>query len=326
LFIASDAVDIHSQLQLVDADSCPGFDRWFQMKRSGIVIDFRRIQRVGFDLPCLKDYLVDLSAFKETRIICHLDTVRNQIYHRIEDELLVCMKSKPHWENIEASQIENEIKNEIEKLINLRHPCIAAPIGFVFRIESDSRQELNIVQMYFESCSLADVLRINPAWWTSTMKAKMIASLVLGLRFVHSLGLIHGHLTSNDILLNSDDYIQIIDFDPIVFKVSESKEVTRLEGFSEEGWTLKNDIEAFVSILSEVVVGSLPQNESSIPTGIPDFVSRIIKSKFSPVSSTRYSFNTILEILKQNKFEIEDGVDSAEVFRFVSWVESIEHV
>jgi hypothetical protein len=41
------------------------------------------------------------------------------------------MKSKPLSKNLEVS--------EIEKLINLRHPCIAAPIGFVFGIESDSQ-------------------------------------------------------------------------------------------------------------------------------------------------------------------------------------------
>jgi hypothetical protein len=45
------------------------------------------------------------------------------------------------------------MENEIEKLINLRHPCIAAPIGFVFPLESGSRQELKIVRLYLESCS-----------------------------------------------------------------------------------------------------------------------------------------------------------------------------
>jgi hypothetical protein len=37
------------------------------------------------------------------------------------------------------------------------------------------------------------------------------------------------------------------------------------------------------------------------------------------------SFNTILKILKQNNFRIEDGVDSAKVSSIVSWVESAGH-
>jgi hypothetical protein len=72
------------------------------------------------------------------------------------------------------------------------------------------------------------------------------------------------------------------------------------------------------------VFGHHPQNEASIPTGIPDFVSRIIQTGLSPISRRSSSFNTILDILKQNDFQIEDGVDSAEVSAFVSWVESVE--
>jgi hypothetical protein len=69
LFIASDAIDTASQIRLFDGDSCPEFDRWLQLKKSDIVIDFRRIQRVGFDLPCLGDYIVDLSGFEEKSMI-----------------------------------------------------------------------------------------------------------------------------------------------------------------------------------------------------------------------------------------------------------------
>jgi serine/threonine protein kinase len=35
---------------------------------------------------------------------------------------------------------------------------------------------------------------------------------VLGLRFAHSLGLLHGHLIVNNVLFNEDGVIQITDF------------------------------------------------------------------------------------------------------------------
>jgi hypothetical protein len=73
------------------------------------------------------------------------------------------------------------------------------------------------------------------------------------------------------------------------------------------------------------VFGRPPQGEVFISTGIPDFVSKIIRSGLSRLSGRSYSFNAILEILKKNDFKIEDGVDSAEVSEFVSWVESAEH-
>jgi serine/threonine protein kinase len=255
--------------------------------------------------------------------MCDSDEVPNQIYHRIEDEFFVFMKSKPLLENVSDSEIENEI----EKMINLRHPCIAAPIGFVFPIESGSRREMKIVRLYLEGCSLLEVVSVNPIWWTSTVKAKAIAGIVLGLRFAHSLGLLHGHLTGNNILFDSDHCIQIVDFNPIFLDVgeSESDDGIRLGGLSGEGSRPERDIDAFALILYELVFGHPPQSEISIPTGIPDFVSRIIKSGLSPISRKSYSFNIILDILKQNDFRIEDGVDSAEVSAFVNRVESAEH-
>jgi hypothetical protein len=80
-------------------------------------------------------------------------------------------------------------------LINVRHPYIAAPIGFVFPGESAPSRELKIMNLHLEFCSLAEVISKNPGWWTATTKAKTVIGLVLGLRFLHSLGLVHGHLS-----------------------------------------------------------------------------------------------------------------------------------
>jgi hypothetical protein len=146
--------------------------------------------------------------------------------------------------------------------------------------------------------------------------------------------LVHGHLTGNNILFDCDHCIQIVDFKALGLEVgdsgsdikSESEERTQPVDFSSEGRTLEKDIHAFALILSELVFGRPPQGETSVPTDIPDFVSKIIKSGLSRKSRRSYSFNTILEILKQNNFEIEDGVDSREVSEFVNWVESTESV
>jgi serine/threonine protein kinase len=322
LFIASDAIDLASQIRLIDGYFSCEFDRWLQLRRSGIAIDFRRIESVGFDVRCFGDYIVNVSVFEEKSTTRGSNEIPKEIYHRIEDEFLVFLKSKPLSENVS----ESRIGKEIDKLIHLGHPCITAPIGFVSRIESGSQREMKLVRLYLEGCSLSEVISVKPVWWTSTVKAKAVAGIVLGLRFAHSLGLVHGHLTGNNILFDSDHCIQIVDFDPIVLEVmgSESEEGSQLVGFSGKGWTLEKDIEAFASILFELVFGHPPESEASIAMGIPDFVWRIIESGLSPLSRRSYSFNTILKTLKQNDFKIEDGVDSTEVSGFVSWVESAE--
>jgi hypothetical protein len=332
LFIASTAVDIASQILLVDVDSCPEFGRWLRLKRLGITVDFRRVERLYFDLRSLSDYIANLSGFEERSLIGGCDQIGNEIYDRLEDELSVVVKSIAHSECIEKSQIENELG----KLIHLHHPSIAALIGFVLPIERGSQQEFKILRLYLEGCSLAEVVSANPVWWTSTVKAKVVAGIVVGLRFAHSLGLVHGHLTGNNILFDSNHNIQIVDFNPIVLEFGEmetegedevetkSDAQTQLRGFSGEGWTLERDIQAFASILFELVLEHPPHAEAFIPTHIPDFVSMIIKAGLSARSRTRYSFNTILEMLKEHNFQIEDGVDSAEVSAFVKWVESSE--
>jgi hypothetical protein len=63
------------------------------------------------------------------------------LYHRIEDDFLVVIRSIPLFKYIEKSRIDEEI----EKLINFRHPCIAGPIGFVFQIYCDSLHQLKMI-------------------------------------------------------------------------------------------------------------------------------------------------------------------------------------
>jgi serine/threonine protein kinase len=186
---------------------------------------------------------------------------------------------------------------------------------------------LKIVQFYSDGSSLLEVLSVKPVWLTSTVKAKVITGIVLGLRFAHSLGLLHGSLITSNTVFDFDHCIQMVDFRSILLKVgeseNESEQRTTLGGFSGEGWAPEGDIQAFASILFEIVVGQPAEFEASIPEDIPEFISAIIKS--AREFKTGYSFDDIWKILKENEFQIEDGVDSAEVFEFVRWVESAEH-
>jgi hypothetical protein len=323
LFIASDAVDVDSQIRLTDGNSSPEFDRWLQLRRLGIRVNFRRIQRVGSGLRCLTDYEVDVSRFGEVFLIRESDEVRNEICHRVEDQVCLFVRSIPCSKSLNASRSPTEIEN----LMNLRHPCIAGPIGFISRIESGIVKNLKIVVLYLESFSLEKVISDCPIWWTSTRKAKAIVGIVLGLRFVHSFGLVHGHLTSKNILCGSNDYIEIVSFEspPSELLKMEGEERLQFGGFSRQRWTPENGVHKFALILFEIMFGYHGQSETSILTNIPNFISMIIKSELDSTSTTKYSFDDIFSILKRNNFKIEDDVDSAEVSKFVSWVELAEH-
>jgi hypothetical protein len=320
LFVASDAIYIPSQITMVDNNSCPEFDRWRQVRESNIAVDFRRILRVGSGLLHLDDYEVNLWEFENVSIIGGSDQVLNEIYERADDKFLMILTSIPLSESIEKFETDNEIEN----LINLHHPCIAGPIGFISGTESGWCQELKIARLHSEGCSLAEVISLNPVWWTATVKAKVVAGIVLGLRFAHSHGLMHGHLSSSNIVFDVDHEIEIANFNRNRIEMRESEDGTKLGGFSGERWTPKTDVRAFASILFEIVSVRSVNGETFIPTDVPDFVLRIIESELRHRSDTKQSFHDIFEILKNNGFQIAEGVDYAEVSAFVRWVESAE--
>jgi serine/threonine protein kinase len=237
----------------------------------------------------------------------------------------VIVNSKNGFESKES------LKIEIENQLNLSHPCILSPIGFIFGSElreSTVSRELKIVGLYSESSLLSEVISENPIWWTATAKAKAAAGIVLSLRFAHSLGLIHGHLNSQNIRFDLDHRIQITDFYRIGLEVCENEKERDI--LSNEKWSPHLDVRGFGLILFEIIVGH-PMMESGIrnvqgkvPTNIPMFVLKIIEADQSPRSRRQQTFNDIFDILKTNNFEIVSGVDSADVLTFVDWVESFE--
>jgi serine/threonine protein kinase len=167
------------------------------------------------------------------------------------------------------------IRFQHNSIVNSWHPCIAAPIGFDY---SSQLGVLKIVRLYAGGGSLSDVASVSPEWWTPTAKAKAIAGLALGLRFGHSLGLVHGHLTANNVLFKENGVIQIADF--CVNRLAEwdwnSGENLTVGGFSEEDWTPTIDIHAFAEILSVIAVGA-SDGQSERNSDIATFVSEIIE-------------------------------------------------
>jgi serine/threonine protein kinase len=186
-------------------------------------------------------------------------------------------------------------------------------------------RELSIVRMYFSGSSLSKVFSISPLWWTPTAKAKAVCGIVFGLRFAHSLGLQHGHLTTNNIFFNEHGVIQITDFCISCFGDQKSRLYGNMSagGFSRERWTPTADVRAFTGILSEIVVDSSAER-SIHDRSVPSFVSGLIERGKSAKSAAMESFADIVNILKENEFEILEGVDIREVKNFVYWIEQSE--
>jgi hypothetical protein len=310
LFVAHDASPDPSQLSLSDEYSCPEFGRWRRLRQSGIAVDFRRIVRGG-GCGCARIRL-DLTGFEAGSVI----GAASRLYRRGNDGLEIVVKA------IDISEFEGfEIEKEIENLSNLRHPLIAALIGFSL---AEGAGELKIGRLHAVGGSLAEVVSSNPVWWTPTAKAKAVVGIALALRFAHALGLLHGSLNSGNIHFDGGGQIQIADFRPM----------RRDGGFSGdvEMWSPQADVSAFAMLLFLIVSGCpLPSpppsagaavGEMMLPLDVPVFVSEMIEGGLRPMAGRELSFIAIVATLKTNGFGIVGGVDSDEVSAFVGRVES----
>jgi serine/threonine protein kinase len=326
MFIAYDAAPDYSAISLVDANSCPEFDRWRKVRKHGVTVDFRRILRCGSRLPSLKAYRMDLSGFKEKSPIGRSDRSWSQLYRRRTDGSLIVVKSIRLSARVEQFQIESEIEN----LLNLRHPLIATPVGFVLPTAQAVSRELKVARLYAAGGSLAEALRASPLWWTPTMKSKTVVGIVLALRFAHSFGLIHGGLKPSNVLFDINHRVIVADFAPIRLQAGETEREarSRVGGFSGHDWTTRTDVWAFASLLFEIVVGRRAAHpgtarfEVFIPPTVPEFVAKIITRGLA--IETKLTFNDIFDLLKRNEFRIMEGVDSEDVSVFVSLVEPCE--
>jgi hypothetical protein len=89
---------------------------------------------------------------------------------------------------------------------------------------------------------------VSPEWWTPAAQAKAIVGLVLCLRFAHSLGLLHGHLTVNKVPFNEDGVIQITNF-------CFNRLMRRERNSGGECWMPTSDVRAFAEVFSELAMG-----------------------------------------------------------------------
>jgi serine/threonine protein kinase len=184
------------------------------------------------------------------------------------------------------------------------------------------------------------------------MKAIAIVGIVLGLRFVHSFGLVCMNLKPSNILFDDSHRIQIVDIVPnqtALYCRENFGESTRKAGrvpskfvapeiLAGHKLTQKADVYSFALILFSIAVGHYPFEETgdrgccvdrdvvvdddAIPRFVSEFVRQLIVSGLSTNPNDRPSFNDVIEILKGNNFRIAEEVDSEAVFAFFDSVES----
>jgi serine/threonine protein kinase len=283
------------------------------------------VNRVGV-LHSLETFALDLSQFEEGPG----SDVSVKQYSRLSDGFTIVVKSF----NIFGCETMYEI---LFMLTQLKHRFIAPLIGIILPTESTP---LKIATLYYRSDSLQDVKTNNPVWWTATTKSKAIAGIALGMTSAHRRGIVHGSLNPSHILFDEDHFVHIVDFDSSHFERNAEDRDEMEERDSDAGMnSARNaDVFSFASIMFDILVDddvisrSLPFDERdmrtlrkghlpAIPEFVPRFVRKLIEDGWSRDRFGQYSFDEIIEVMKFNNFEFEEGVDIGEVLEFVKSVE-----
>jgi serine/threonine protein kinase len=262
--------------------------------------------------------LFNLFGFREISQLRANEGFLTQKYQGCDHGFDILVKSM----NISLNDDIAPLERTIEKLMNLRHPCISSTIGVVHR---SPLHELRIIREYLGGGSLSEIISRSPEWWTPTVKVKAIVGIVLGMRFTHSFGLLQGHLTGDNVIFDEEGLIQICDFcvKSLSEVVGNSEVLSEVGGFSGEDWSPAADVRAFAELLSRIVIGDSAE-ESGSSLSVPGFVFEMIERGQSLDSRAMLSFVDIFETLKNNDFRIVEGVDSTEVSTYVRWIELSE--
>jgi serine/threonine protein kinase len=230
---------------------------------------------------------------------------------------------------------------EVTNLRALSHPCVVRFLGC-------SPDNCEIYMEWADHGSLKDVLDRpyeHQEVWNPTRLGIIICDLVLGMRYIHSRGLIHRDFKPGNILLHRDWSGLISDFGVSRFESTEGPQTINpgtvwyaapellIENCPQ---TTKTDVFAFGLILFELLTwqpvftadlslmtihrrlscGDLP----ALPRNWGDFVCNLIARCWSKDPNSRPSFDDILNEIRLQEFAILPGADSSAIREAVSEV------
>jgi serine/threonine protein kinase len=230
---------------------------------------------------------------------------------------------------------------EVESMICLRHPCVIPIVGYSI----DSRTlRAEIGSKYAVNGSLRDALKTlpPPRFVDDTGMAIIVCGIVLGMKFIHSRGLIHGDLKPENILVNELGHAGIVDFGSSrLGALSFGRGIgtpyyTAPEMYYNEDYTSAVDVYSFALILYEMLVGHcvfpLRVSEAALveqivtgarpvlPSTMDEAVAGIIRRCWSVNPGDRDTFDEVWRDLERIHFQLTRNVSCRQVAEYVLWV------
>jgi serine/threonine protein kinase len=185
-----------------------------------------------------------------------------------------------------------------------------------------------------------------PSFWTSDGISVMIVGFVVGMKYLHSVNIVHGSLNPSNLLLDNKYRIHVSDFLGNVHEECGAKQgavnffYVAPETVRGEPVTKKTDVFAFGLILHELVVGRsvFPKEESpfqlvarqlkgerpEIPGFVLPQVAKLIKTCWSKSPESRPTFDEICSLLQGRAFSFFDDVSAKVIKSYIDDVNNPE--
>jgi hypothetical protein len=241
-------------------DSCDDYYYECGMMRLGVLEKYRTLRPFASEKgmwndlvePCFPESEVLVASGGSSTVTLSIDPIsgRKTAIKRI------------YSKNFEKSQFIREV----ELLVGLNHPCVLRIVGYSLPTDSPYAE---IHTDYAENGSLTCVLErarfgSGPHFLNPTGKVIIICGIVLGMRYVHSRGLIHRDLKPGDIFVNGDRPTLISDFGTSRFELDDATlmpdtgtiQYAPPELFQDRiPYTTKVDVFSLGSVIYEIILG-----------------------------------------------------------------------
>ena len=158
-----------------------------------------------------QSFINSLEGLHRLSRLCEGIFGRTDLY-KSEDGVKYCVKTLKS-KCMPAAIFEELRHREPQIMKEIEHPCFVRFVGSV-----DSGSKYMIITEYLSNGSVGDSVYIGteqqsrPVWWNSTTKTLVLVGMLLGLRYLHQHGHVHGMLYPSAILLDEQHLPRITNY------------------------------------------------------------------------------------------------------------------
>lgn len=255
----------------------------------------------------------------------------SRLYHGIYKQRPVAVKvmRQPDEDDAVATSLEKQFTAEVKLLFRLRHPNI---IDFVAACKK--LPVFCIITEYLPGGSLRTYLhKQEPHSIPLKLVLKMALDIARGMKYLHSQGIMHRDLKSENLLLGDDMCVKVADFG--VSCLESQCDTTRgfmgtyrwmaPEMIKEKPYTRKVDVYSFGIVLWELLTALIPFQDMTpvqaafavshknarppLPTACPAAFVHLIKRCWATNPDKRPDFDHIVSLLEQYRDSLREDPD-----------------